>query len=70
MIVRRQQLHGVGDSDMLIIPALIEKAKTVSMAVERLMLVDPIGEATPDQLASILREVVEPYFYRMLDAKK
>jgi len=61
VICRRQAVMHHGGSRTTVIPAKAKVSDVVPVAVgARLMLVDLRGEATPEDLAALLEDLVEP----------
>jgi len=50
-------------STALVLPANIEKGKESTLAANRLILVDPRAEISPDDLLEFLETYVEPFFW-------
>ena len=57
-------------SRALILPAAIEKGKESTLAANRLMLVDPRGEISPEDLLEFLEKYVEPQFWAWIKTKE
>lgn len=56
-------------STALVIPASIEKGENSTLAVNRLMLVDPRGEISEQDLLEFLETCVEPNFWLWIKGK-
>jgi len=57
-------------SRALVIPAAIEKGETSTLAANRLMIVDPRGEISENDLLEFLEQHVEPNFWPWLKEKQ
>lgn len=57
-------------STALILPANLEKGKESTLAANRLILVDPRGEITEDDLLEFLERYIEPAFWPWLKEKE
>jgi len=59
-----------GYSTSLVIPAKLKVGKKSTLAANRLMLVDPRGEITEDDLLEFLEKYIEPQFWPWLKTKE
>jgi len=57
-------------STALILPANLKKGKESTLAANRLILVDPRGEITEDDLLEFLERYIEPAFWPWLKGKE
>jgi hypothetical protein len=57
-------------STALVLPALIEKGKVSTLAADRLILLDPRGEISENDLLEFLEEFIEPQFWPWLKEKQ
>lgn len=57
-------------STALILPAMIVKGKQSTLAANRLILVDPRGEISEDDLLEFLERYIEPQFWPWLKEKQ
>ena len=60
---RRTNLKHGKYSTAIILPAILEKGKTSTLAADRLILIDPRGEIPEKELLSFLEEFIEPNFW-------
>lgn len=67
---RRKNLrHGLY-STAIVLPAKIKKGETSTLAAGRLILIDPRGEISEDDLLEFLERFVEPEFWSWFQQKK
>jgi len=66
---RRNHPHG-RYSTALVLPAGIKKGKESTLAANRLILVDPRGEISEDDLLEFLETFVEPNFWPWIQKKR
>lgn len=66
---RRNIKHG-RYSNVLVIPASIQKGPESTLAANRLLLVDPRGEISASDLLEFLEQYVEPYLWPWLKEKQ
>jgi len=57
-------------SRVLVLPAYLEKGEESTLAGNRLLLVDPRGEISEDDLLEFLETYVEPQFWRWIRGKQ
>ncbi len=63
MLKDRRRVVQVGNSVAVTIPSSLEKGKEATLAANRIMVVDPMGEIPEDDLFQFLRDVIEPALY-------
>ena len=66
----KRKIIQVGSSKAVIIPAKLKKGREASLAANRLMLIDPRGEISEDDLLEFLESYVEPNFWKWLEKKE
>jgi len=66
---RRNLKHGKY-SRAIVLPAAIEKGAESTLAADRIMLVDPRGQITEDDLLEFLEVFLEPHFWPWLEQKQ
>jgi len=59
-----------GASKSIVIPSKLKTGQTATMAANRLMIVDPRGEISEDDLLQFLEKFVEPQFWPWLKSKE
>ena len=59
-----------GASRSIVIPCRLKAGQTATMAANRLMIVDPRGEISEDDLLQFLETFVEPEFWPWLKSKE
>ena len=69
MLKSRRKVYRVGGSSCLTIPAPLVKGDEVTLAADRLMLVDLRGEVSEDDLLRLL-ESLEPRAWRQIERIK
>lgn len=66
MIARRQRVMGGPNySHFIVIPANTMIGEEATVAVGRLMLVDPTGRIDEKDLAQIIETVIDPWAYKI-----
>ncbi len=70
MLKRTATVHTIGTSEGIVLPASLPHGKKISLAANRLLLVDPLGELSPDFLLEMLIREIEPSLYRHLESKE
>jgi hypothetical protein len=63
MIVRRQRIIHHGPSRVVVVPYDLIMGDEATVAAGRLMLVDPRGEISEQELGRLLEELIEPALY-------
>ena len=66
MILREQRVYRKGTSAVIAIPSQLKKGETVTVAADRLVLVDPRGEIPKEELGRFLESVIEPRLWAWL----
>jgi antitoxin component of MazEF toxin-antitoxin module len=71
---KRKIMH-VGNSEAVTLPANLVKGEEASIAADRLIIMDPRGEISEDDLLEFLETHIEPIFWewlrkRNMEAKK
>ena len=66
---RRSNIKHGRYSQALILPAMLKKGKESTLAANRLILVDPRGEITEDDLLEFLETYIEPNFWQWIKSK-
>ena len=66
---RRSNIKHGRYSQALILPAMLKKGKESTLAANRLILVDPRGEITEDDLLEFLETYIEPNFWPWIKSK-
>jgi len=61
----RRKVIAIGTSHALTIPSQLERGSEVTLAADRVMLVDPQGEIAEDDLMGLL-QLIEEDLYEML----
>jgi len=59
-----------GASKSIVIPSKLKAGQTATIAANRLMIVDPRGEISEDDLLQFLEKFVEPQFWPWLKSKE
>jgi hypothetical protein len=59
-----------GTSKSIVIPSKLKSGEVATIAANRLMIVDPRGEISEDDLLQFLEKFVEPDFWSWLKAKE
>jgi len=59
-----------GASRSIVIPANLKTGKVATIAADRLMLVDPCGKISEDDLLEFLEQYIEPEFWKWLEQKR
>lgn len=59
-----------GASRSIVIPSKLKTGQTATIAANRLMIVDPRGEISEDDLLQFLEKFVEPQFWPWLKSKE
>jgi len=59
-----------GASKSIVIPSKLKAGQTATIAASRLMIVDPRGEISEDDLLQFLEKFVEPQFWPWLKSKE
>jgi len=67
---RRANIQHGKYSAALVLPAALKKGKNSTLAANRLILVDPRGEITEDDLLEFLETYIEPEFWPWLKMKQ
>jgi hypothetical protein len=68
---RRVTARGAGGSSKsIVIPSKLKVGDTATIAANRLMIVDPRGEISEDDLLQFLEKFVEPQFWPWLKSKE
>jgi len=67
---RRSNIKHGRYSNVLVIPASIEKGAKSTLAANRLLLVDTRGEISESDLLNFLENCIEPRFWAWLENKK
>ena len=67
---RRSNIKWGRYSRAIILPAAIEKGVTSTLAANRIMIVDPRGEISEEDLLEFLEQYVEPKFWPWLKKKQ
>ena len=67
---RRANIKHGKYSQALILPSKLKKGKESTLAASRLILVDPRGEITEDDLLEFLETYIEPNFWPWIKSKE
>jgi len=67
---RRSNIRYGAYSKVLVLPAGIVKGEKSTLAGNRLLLVDPRGEISEDDLLEFLETYIEPYFWAWYTKKR
>ena len=67
---RRANIQHGKYSQALVLPANLKKGKESTLAANRLILVDPRGEISADDLLEFLEAHIEPVFWNWLKTKE
>jgi len=67
---RRSNIKHGRYSSVLVLPASIEKGDESTLAANRLILVDPRGEISADDLLEFLESHIEPAFWPWMKQKQ
>jgi len=67
---RRSNIRHGRYSSVLVIPASIEKGDESTLAANRLILVDPRGEISAEDLLEFLERHIEPAFWPWMKQKQ
>ena len=59
-----------GASKSIVIPSKLKVGQTATIAANRLMIVDPRGEISEDDLLQFLEKFVEPDFWNWIRTKE
>ena len=59
-----------GASKSIVIPSKLKAGQTATIAANRLMIVDPRGEISEDDLLHFLEKFVEPDFWNWIRTKE
>lgn len=70
MMCRKKVIAAGKSSRTIVIPAGIKTGETVTLAMSRLMLIDPKGEVPEDLLLEFLENNIEPIFWPWLEEEK
>lgn len=73
MLKDRRKIVAIGGSLAITIPSTLEKGKAgtdATLAANRVMLVDPRGLISEDDLFEFLERVIEPRIWSWLEAKR
>jgi hypothetical protein len=70
MIVREQQIYRKGTSKVIAIPSQLAMGERATIAANRLMLVDPRGEISKEELGWFLESEIEPKLWAWLAKKQ
>lgn len=63
-IKARRKIYRMGNSKSLSIPPELVTGKEHTMAADRIIIIDPLGEISEDSLHDFLENEVEPLFRR------
>jgi len=66
----RRKVVRIGGSTAITLPPKLAKGKEASLAADRLILLDPRGELSEDDLLEFLETYVEPNLWEWLKKKK
>ena len=67
---RRANIKHGQYSQALVLPSKLKKGKESTLAANRLILVDPRGEITEDDLLEFLETYIEPNFWLWIKSKE
>lgn len=67
---RRSNIRYGRYSRVLVLPASLEKGRESTLAADRLILVDPRGEISEDDLLEFLETYVEPKFWIWMEKRR
>ena len=63
----RRKLVRMGDSQGVTLPPYLEKGPELTLAGNRVLLMDPRGEISEDDLLAFLEEFIEPHLWPWLE---
>ena len=66
MLKLRRKLIRVGSSEGITLPPSLDKGPECTLAGNRLLLLDPRGEVSEDDLLAFMEEFVEPHLWSWL----
>ena len=66
MLAKTASVYKLGTSRGIVLPAFLPHRDKVGIAVNRLMVVDPLGEVPEDVLLEVLVRVLEPELRRRM----
>jgi antitoxin component of MazEF toxin-antitoxin module len=69
-IKETRKIIRVGSSKAITLPSKIVKGEKASIAANRLILIDPRGEISEDELLEFLELYVEPMFWKWIESKR
>ena len=67
---RRSKIKHGRYSQALVLPSRLKKGRESTLAANRLILVDPRGEITEDDLLEFLETYIEPNFWLWIKSKE
>ena len=69
-IIGRRKNFKIGGSTAFTIPSSMSSGEDSTLAADRIMLVDPTGKISPEELEEFLEGHIEPLFWKWHEQRK